>query len=53
MGSLSQRSSADERAAFLDAACGGDVQLRREVESLLAQPTNDGFLYRRWRSSRR
>jgi hypothetical protein len=52
MGSLSQRSSAAERAAFLDAACGGDAQLRRE-ESLLAQPTNDGFLYRRWRSSRR
>ena len=35
---------AGERAAFLDAACGGDADLRREVESLLAQPTDDGFL---------
>jgi len=25
-----------ERAAFLDSACGGDSDLRREVESLLA-----------------
>jgi len=25
-----------ERAAFLDEACGGDEELRREVESLLA-----------------
>ena len=25
-----------ERAAFLDEACGGDEQLRKEVESLLA-----------------
>ena len=34
--------SAGERAAFLDAACNGDAELRREVESLLAQPTSDG-----------
>jgi serine/threonine-protein kinase len=26
-----------EREAFLDAACGNDDELRREVESLLAQ----------------
>ena len=26
----------EERAAFLDQACGGDAELRREVESLLA-----------------
>ncbi|HEX8687120.1 MAG TPA: hypothetical protein VF654_11480, partial [Pyrinomonadaceae bacterium] len=32
-----------ERRAFLDAACGGDAELRREVESLLAhqQPTGN------------
>jgi serine/threonine-protein kinase len=36
--------SAGERAAFLNAACGSDVELRREVESLLAQPTQNGFL---------
>src|SRR6476620_10304749 len=35
---------AGERAAFLDAACLGDAELRREVESLLAQPTGDGFM---------
>ena len=36
---------AAERAAFLDAACKGDVDLRRDVESLLAQSTSgDGFL---------
>ncbi len=35
---------AGERAAFLDAACVGDTDLRREVESLLAQPTDEGFL---------
>jgi serine/threonine protein kinase/Tol biopolymer transport system component len=35
----------EERAAFLAAGCGGDAELRREVESLLAQPTSgDGFL---------
>ena len=33
----------DERAGFLDAACAGDADLRREVESLLkyAGPTDD------------
>lgn len=31
-----------ERAAFLDAACGDDAEMRREVESLLAQPTSAG-----------
>jgi serine/threonine protein kinase/tetratricopeptide (TPR) repeat protein len=35
----------DERAAFLDAVCGVDEELRREVESLLAaeQPAADYF----------
>ena len=28
----------DERAAFLDRSCGGDVELRREVEALLGTP---------------
>src|SRR5262245_17432163 len=27
--------NADRRIAFLDAACGGDTELRREVESLI------------------
>ena len=36
----------EERAAFLAAACAGDEDLRREVESLLAQPTADGMLDR-------
>ena len=30
----------DARAGFLDAACAGDVDLQREVESLLAEPTS-------------
>ena len=34
-----------EREAFLDAACDGDITLRREVESLLAQASRaDSFL---------
>jgi serine/threonine protein kinase/tetratricopeptide (TPR) repeat protein len=35
----------DDRAAFLGAACGGDEELKREVESLLAaeQPAADYF----------
>jgi serine/threonine protein kinase len=33
---------AEERAAFLDEACAGDAELRREVEALLARA--DGFL---------
>jgi serine/threonine protein kinase/Tol biopolymer transport system component len=35
----------DARAAYLDAACGGDAVLRREVEALLAEPaTGAGVL---------
>ena len=36
----------EERAAFLAVACAGDEDLRREVESLLAQPSADGVLDR-------
>ena len=37
--------AADQRAAFLADACAGDEALRREVESLLAQPASaQGFL---------
>jgi hypothetical protein len=42
---------AGERAAFLDAACKDDAQLRREVESLrrncsiLLQNTGEGVLF--------
>ena len=32
----------DERAAFLQAECGDDTELRREVESLLAHHEPDG-----------
>jgi serine/threonine protein kinase len=35
-----------ERAAFLALACAGDEDVRREVESLLAQPSKDGPLDR-------
>jgi serine/threonine-protein kinase len=42
-----QARPAQERAVFLDAACAGDVSLREDVESLLAQPVSaDGFLER-------
>jgi eukaryotic-like serine/threonine-protein kinase len=35
----------EERAAFLDGACGDDAELRREVESLLqARQQADGFI---------
>ncbi|MCX6622925.1 MAG: serine/threonine-protein kinase, partial [Acidobacteria bacterium] len=34
----------EERPAYLAQACGGDEDLRREVESLLAQPSGDGIL---------
>jgi serine/threonine protein kinase len=35
----------DRRAAFLDAACGSDADLRRQVEDLLAsEPESAGFL---------
>ena len=33
---------AEERAAFLAAACGGDGELEREVESLLAHDRSAG-----------
>jgi serine/threonine protein kinase/tetratricopeptide (TPR) repeat protein len=36
----------EERAAFLAAASAGDEDLRREVESLLAQSSGDGMLDR-------
>jgi tetratricopeptide (TPR) repeat protein len=35
---------AGERAAFLERTCGGDAELRREVEALLAHDGADGFL---------
>ena len=37
--------TAAERAAYLGSACGGDAELRRQVERLLnAQPTVGDFL---------
>ena len=33
---------AEQRAAFLDEACGPDLRLRREVESLLAHEKDGG-----------
>jgi serine/threonine protein kinase len=36
-----------ERSAFLDEACRGDEELRREVESLLAQENSPGVLLER------
>jgi serine/threonine protein kinase/Flp pilus assembly protein TadD len=40
-----QIASAEERGAYLDRACGGDVGLRRQVERLLAaKPTAESFL---------
>src|SRR5205814_1750377 len=33
-----------ERAEFLDAACAGDAQLRRDLESLIAGSDRDGVL---------
>ena len=36
---------ADDRVAFLETACAGDEELRREVESLIAQePRSPGFM---------
>src|SRR5258708_2581127 len=32
-----------DRSAILDSACGEDIELRREVESLLALPKDSGF----------
>src|SRR5512136_792661 len=41
-----------ERARFLDHACRDDRELRREVESLLAQASGDSFLERpAWQSA--
>src|SRR5262249_43139486 len=40
-----ERPSPEERAAFLDAACGADVELRRRIEALLrAHDEAGGFL---------
>jgi hypothetical protein len=33
-----------ERAAFLEAACGGEEELRRAVEALLVHHAQDAFL---------
>ncbi len=33
-----------QRAMYLDVACGGDVDLRREVETLLGHAEDDGFM---------
>ena len=38
----------DDRAAFLAEACGGDEPLRRELESLLAQPVPVGLKPLNW-----
>ncbi|MFN0170152.1 MAG: serine/threonine-protein kinase [Bryobacteraceae bacterium] len=35
----------EARAAFLDQACGADLSLRREVESLLAHESEDGATF--------
>jgi WD40 repeat protein/serine/threonine protein kinase len=40
-----EKPSPEERSAYLDAACGGDAELRRQVERLLrAQPRVGAFL---------
>ncbi len=40
-----EKGKAEERAAFLDSACGGDAKLRRQVEKLLnAHPRVGDFL---------
>ena len=40
-----ERETAEERAAYLEAACGGDVSLRKEVESLVQlEPKMGDFL---------
>jgi hypothetical protein len=37
--------ASEERAAFLDGACGGDAELRREIDGLLAaHEAAHGFL---------
>lgn len=35
--------AAEQRAAFLESACGGDAVLRKEIESLLAAHEKSGF----------
>ena len=37
--------AAHERAAFLDEACAGDDELRREIESLLAHGDSESAEY--------
>src|SRR5438445_1643639 len=44
----SERDDGD-RPRFLDEACGGDRELRREVEFLLEQPSLDGMSGLAWR----
>ncbi|MEY2512176.1 MAG: eukaryotic-like serine/threonine-protein kinase [Verrucomicrobiota bacterium] len=41
LASALERPEENERAAFLAATCADDISLRREVESLLAQPDDD------------
>ena len=31
----------DDRSAFLDAACAGDPELRRQIDALIGQPAPD------------
>ena len=35
---------AHERSAYVEAACGGDIELRSEVESLLGHTSDDAFI---------
>lgn len=46
-------SSTRERSAYLDGACGGDSELRREVEQLLADYEDGEFLESRLPAERR
>src|SRR5262245_9163029 len=46
----SERDDGD-RSRFLDEACGDDRELRREVESLLEQPSLEGMSSLAWRSA--
>ena len=36
--------STEDRAAFLEKACGSDIELRNEIENLFAEDKADGFL---------
>jgi hypothetical protein len=40
-----ERPSADERAAYLDAACGQDAALRARLEALGISPRSADFLW--------